>query len=318
MRLTEWKEKRYNQWTLPDFFYQLDSMTSLPNLLWLRSFEAASRLGSFTAAGAELGLTQAAVSNHISALETQLGHILFERTTRKVELTESGRAYLQPVRKALLDLAVSTEGLFGSRTTGTVTIRAPISEAVLIIAPALAGFQREHPDIRIRLLSAIWADTVLATGIDIEIRLGTGNWPGCLAEPLETEYVVPVCHPELAETLKSPRDLCRHPLIHILGFDDHWPRFLEALNLKAPGNARAATVDTSLAAVELAAARGGVTLLLERIATRLEENGRLAIPFDTKIPSGQSHYLIHRDKAPRLSPAARLTENWLRSLFSGE
>ena len=65
-------------------------MSALPNLVWLRSFEAVSRLGGFTAAGAELGLTQAAVSTHISALESQLGHQLFERTTRKLELTESG------------------------------------------------------------------------------------------------------------------------------------------------------------------------------------------------------------------------------------
>ncbi|MCV0427982.1 MAG: LysR family transcriptional regulator [Roseibium sp.] len=293
-------------------------MASLPNLLWLRSFEAASRLGSFTAAGAELGLTQAAVSNHISALETQLGHVLFERTTRKVELTESGRAYLQPVRKALQDLAISTEGLFGNLSSGTVTVRAPISEAVLIIAPALAEFQQENPDIKIRLLSAIWADTVLETGIDIEIRLGTGNWSGGQAEPLGTEYIVPVCHPDLAGKLCSAADLTEHPLIHILGFDDHWSRFFEAQDLAAPDKANTATVDTSLAAVELAAARGGVTLLLERVATQLAATGRLAIPLETKIPSGQSHYLIHRDKAPRLSPAARLTENWLRSLFSGE
>ncbi|MES0810861.1 LysR substrate-binding domain-containing protein [Roseibium sp. SCPC15] len=292
-------------------------MKSLPNLLWLRSFEAASRLGSFTAAGAELGLTQAAVSNHISALETRLGHVLFERTTRKVGLTESGRAYLQPVRKALQDLAVSTEGLFGSRSSGTVTIRAPISEAVLIIAPALAEFQKVQPDLDIRLLSAIWADTVLETGIDIEIRLGAGTWPGCQAEPFGTEFIVPVCHPELAKSLNSPNELSELPLIHILGFDDHWPHFFEALEQERPDNTKGVTVDTTLAAVEWAAAKGGVALVLERIALRLAEAGRLEIPFGTRIPSGQNHYLIHRDRTPSRSPAVQTVENWLRGLFGG-
>lgn len=200
-------------------------MSALPNLVWLRSFEAVSRLGGFTAAGAELGLTQAAVSTHISALESQLGHQLFERTTRKLELTASGRAYLPSVRKALQDLAVSTDSLFGNRTAGSVTIRAPISETVLIIAPALAEFQKVNPELDIRLLSAIWADTALETGTDIEIRLGTGNWPGAHAEPLGPEKIVPVCHPRLAERLKEPADLMDVPRIHILGFDDHWPRF---------------------------------------------------------------------------------------------
>ncbi|PVB59939.1 LysR substrate-binding domain-containing protein [Labrenzia sp. 011] len=291
-------------------------MRSLPNLLWLRSFEAASRLGSFTAAGGELGLTQAAVSTHISALETQLGHQLLERTTRKVGLTAAGSAYLPSVRKALQDLALSTEGLFGKRTAGTVTIRAPISEAALIIAPALAAFQQEHPELRIRLLSAIWADTILESGIDIEIRLGTGSWPGTHAEPLGTEVIVPVCAPDLAATIRHPRQLLDHPRIHVLGFDDHWPRFLETIGQPPETRQPGVTVDTSLAAVELAAARGGTTLLLGKIASRLTENGRLAIPYDLEIPSLQTHFLLTRDNAAAPKAATGMVEAWLRELFA--
>nr|WP_319382762.1 LysR substrate-binding domain-containing protein [uncultured Roseibium sp.] len=292
-------------------------MQALPNLLWLRSFEAASRLRSFTAAGNELGLTQAAISTHISALETQLGHQLLERTTRKIELTASGRAYLPAVRKALQELAVSTEGLFGNRTTGSVTIRAPISEGVLLIAPALPAFRETHPDIEIRLLSAIWANTVLETGIDIEIRLGDGNWPGMRAEPLGTEFIVPVCHPELKNSFKKLSDLIETDRIHTLGFDDHWSRYFDALGLETPPEGSSITVDTSLAAVELAAAQSGVALLLERVALSLVASGRLVIPFEPKIPSVQTHYLLQRDADRPRKPAARTVENWLRRLFAG-
>jgi len=291
-------------------------MNPLPNLLWLRSFEAASRLGSFTAAGAELGLTQSAVSTHIRSLESQLGHQLMERTTRKVDLTASGRAYLPSVRKALQDLAASTESLFGNRTRGTVTIRAPISETVLIISPALAGFRKDHPDIDIRLLSAIWADTALDTGTDIEIRLGTGSWPGARAEPLGTETIVPVCSPDLAARLKVPKALLDHPRIHILGFDDHWPRTFEALGLQQPEKPSGVTVDTSLAAVELAVANGGVALLLGKVAARLAKSGRLAVPFEVNIPSVRTHYLLQRDSATPRKPAAQRVEAWLRELFA--
>lgn len=292
-------------------------MQSLPNLLWLRSFEAASRLGSFTAAGNELGLTQAAVSNHINALESQLGHHLLERTTRKVSLTESGRAYLPSVRKALQDLAVSTESLFGKRTPGTVTIRAPISEAVLLIAPGLPRFQEENPELNIRLLSAIWADTVLEKGIDIEIRLGTGNWPGVHSESLGTEHVVPVCHPDLASELGSLRALKSQRRVQILGFDDHWTRYFEAIDMGAPNTQANVTVDTSLAAVEWVTSKGGVALLLERVARRLEDSGRIAIPFDIKVPSGQDHYLIHNDRQASRSAGSRRVEGWIRGLFAG-
>ncbi|WP_298983833.1 LysR substrate-binding domain-containing protein [uncultured Roseibium sp.] len=289
-------------------------MLSVPNLQWLRSFEAASRLGSFTAAGEELGLTQAAISTHIRALEQQLGHQLLFRSTRKVDLTASGKAYLPSVRKALTDLAVSTTGLFGTTSPGSVTIRAPISEAVLIIAPALASFQNGHPEIEIRLLSAIWADTVLETGIDIEIRLGAGNWPGTHAEALGPETVIPVCHPDHAGTLKSAADLAEYPLIHILGFENHWTRFFEAQEISMPAD-RDITVDTSLAAVEWAAAKGGVALLLGRVARQLASSGRLAIPFETTIPSLQTHYLLHREGSSVRKPSTQKVESWLRDLF---
>lgn len=292
-------------------------MQALPNLLWLRSFEAASRLRSFTAAGNELGLTQAAISTHISALETQLGHQLLERTTRKIELTASGSAYLPAVRKALQELAVSTEGLFGNRTAGSVTIRAPISEGVLLIAPALPAFREMHPDIEIRLLSAIWANTVLETGIDIEIRLGDGNWPGMQADSLGTEFIVPVCHPELINRIKKLSDLIEIERIHTLGFDDHWARYFDAVGLETPPEGLTITVDTSLAAVELAAAQSGVALLLERVAESLVASGRLVIPFEAKIPSVQTHYLLQREADQPRKPAARTVENWLRRLFAG-
>lgn len=291
-------------------------MASLPNLLWLRSFEAVSRLGGFTAAGAELGLTQAAVSTHISSLETQLGHQLFERTTRKLELTASGQAYLPAVRKALQELAVSTDSLFGNRSAGSVTIRAPISEAVLIIAPALTEFQKVNPTLDIRLLSAIWADTALDTGTDIEIRLGTGNWSGVHAEPLGPETIVPVCHPDLAGKLKQPADLMDLPRIHILGFDDHWPSYFDALGLPQPSTRTSVTVDTSLAAVELAAAGGGVALLLGKVAARLAATGRLTPPLFPGLPSMRTHYLLNRDNASPRKPAVQRVETWLRDLFA--
>lgn len=290
-------------------------MTTLPNLLWLRSFEATGRLGSFTAAGAELGLTQAAVSSHISALESRLGHALLQRTTRKVGLTESGRAYLPSVAKALQDLTQSTEALFGGQAAGTVTIRAPISAAALVIAPALTAFRAVHPGIAVRLLSAIWADTALESRIDIEVRLGNGDWPGCRAEQLGEDFVVPVCAPGLAARLKSRADLLDAPRARILGFDDHWSRYFQTIEMSPENTIPSVTVDTTLAAVEWVASGGGVALILERAASRLAAAGRLAIPFETRIPLEQAHYLIERDNAPAKSAAVRLTESWLREVF---
>ena len=89
------------------------------NLNWLRSFEAAARLLSFTAASREIGLTQTAVSQHIKALEALLDAKLFLRRPKSLQLTDAGKAYLVTVREALDMLEMSATGLFGPRRMRT-------------------------------------------------------------------------------------------------------------------------------------------------------------------------------------------------------
>ncbi len=99
----------------------------LPNLAWLRSFEAAARTCSFAAAATELRLSSGAISYQIRALEAHLGFSLFERLPRGVKLTAMGVAYLPPVRKAFEELADSTIGLFGGSERVQITVNAPVS-----------------------------------------------------------------------------------------------------------------------------------------------------------------------------------------------
>src|SRR5580765_1950632 len=95
----------------------------LPPLDWLRSFEAAARLSNFTAAAAELGLTQAAVSQHVRSLEDRLRQPLFIRLARGVELTPEGAAYLPHLQSAFAVIGNSTWELFEPKTLQSVTIR---------------------------------------------------------------------------------------------------------------------------------------------------------------------------------------------------
>lgn len=290
-------------------------MSTLPNLLWLRSFETAARLGSFTAAAQELGLTQAAVSTHIRNLEGQLGHSLFRRSTRKLTLTEIGKAYLPSVRKAIDDLALSTAGLFGAKKPGTVTLRAPISTAVLVLAPQLPDFLTAHPLINVRLLSAIWAETVLETEVDIDVRLGAGNWPDGHSVLLAKDTITPVCAPPLAKEITGPEKLSSSPLIHILGFEDQWDRYFSQCGMAPPQDRPRIMADTTLAAVELAAAGAGVALILERAAVRQKDAGRLATPLDISIPLGQDHYLVEQDHKIRARPEVESVRTWLKSIL---
>ena len=109
----------------------------LPPLEWVRAFEAAARLGSFTAAAAETGLTQPAVSQRIGQLEKHLGAQLFIRQARTIALTVEGETWLPHVQAALRELSDSSDLLF-SRGRQRLTISASQSVISMWLAPRLS------------------------------------------------------------------------------------------------------------------------------------------------------------------------------------
>ena len=277
----------------------------LPPLSWLRSFEASARHCSFTAAAEELNLTQAAVSNQVRSLEKQLGYPLFERLSRSLRLTDMGRAYLPPVRKAFEDLSMSTAGLFGNQAQATLTIRAPISFAVSWLSPRLARFRREQPGIDIRLCSAIWAEHLSADRTDIDIRFGDGKWAGFDSELLMNDSAILVCSPSLADQPTSGE------LIHVMGLEDMWSRYFRlsgGTENPVPGGIN---VDTSLAAMEMAANGNGAAIVLDCFAATYLQSGRLVSPTDLAIPVKQSHYLLMPENESRHRPEIMAFRNWL-------
>lgn len=115
----------------------------------LRVFEAAARLGSFTRAAQELGMTQAAVSWRIRDTEKRLGRDLFTRGTRQVTLTPEGERLsaasteaMSLLRRALMDMLESDQGVLSITTLQTL--------ATQWLAPRLGGFQLANPDLGAR------------------------------------------------------------------------------------------------------------------------------------------------------------------------
>ncbi len=144
------------------------------NLNWLRTFNAAARHLSFTAASHEMGLTQTAVSQHIKALEARLGQNLFIRGARSLQLTDIGQAYLISVRDALEHLEFSTSGLFGPELETTIVVRA--SAAMIIwLSPKLSAFQNEYPYTDIKLVTSLWQNEMEKHPVDVDILLASQN-----------------------------------------------------------------------------------------------------------------------------------------------
>ncbi|MCJ8337897.1 MAG: LysR substrate-binding domain-containing protein [Pseudomonadales bacterium] len=145
------------------------------DLISLRSFITVVEVGSFIGAAQLLEASTAAVSRRISGLETALGVKLLNRTTRQLDLTEAGRQFYADVVNIFLSLDEAEEKIrSGSKTIkGTLRIAAPLSFGIQCLSPALAGFMRRYPELKVQLLLDDRLTDLVAEGIDIAIRIGS-------------------------------------------------------------------------------------------------------------------------------------------------
>lgn len=295
-------------------------LVGLPTLTWLRAFEAAARTSSFTAAAEELRLTSGAISYQIRALEAHLGFALFERLPRGVRLTPMGVAYLPPVRRAFEQLADSTVGLFGGTERSQISVHAPVSLAALWLAPKLPAFGAAFPSIDVRLSSVIWDNPAPDEATDLEIRYGSGQWRGYRAERLMNPRIVALCSPSMLERARSVGDaaawLPRH-LIHIMGHENHWLQVRLALKLAEHAPAPGPTVDTTIAALELAAAGAGCALAHRIFLDAYLSTARLVPALEHEFADDSSYFVLTPERPQRVRREVQQFRDWLISSAAG-
>ena len=283
----------------------------LPNLNLLRAFEAAARNSNFTAAAKELSLTSAVISRHIQVLENSLGFSLFERLPRSVILTRRGAAYLPPVRQVLDDISASTTELFGLSGESFVKIRAPISFGVLNLAPRLARFNKESPNIEVRVSTSLWADEVEADSYDVEIRFGEGRWSGYHADLLLDEGFVAVCSPYLYPMPRNLAQMAKGKLISVIGDEVAWLDAMRLANIKTVKPRGILRADTYLVAVQLALSAAGALMLPRSIADPYIKSRQLISLIDFDLPMSGAHYLLRKDDHGRAKPEVAILQQWL-------
>ena len=295
-------------------------LTGLPPLLLLRAFEAAARASSFTAAAKELNLTQAAVSYQVRALEEHLCFSLFERMPRGVKLTAMGVAYLAPVRKAFDDLAISTVGLFGTRAQVHIAVQAPVSFAALWLAPRLPRFFAAYPNIEVRLSSTVWDTAAPDDATDLEVRYGDGRFQGYIAEPLLNQDLVVACSPAVQARTPASLELgvrIQNQMIHIMGHETHWLQVFRALAFGDIDAIAGPTVDTTMAALELATSDAGYVVTHPLFLDAYLRTGRLVLPSDQTFTDPQSYYVVAPDRPQRTRREVHVFREWLKREAGG-
>ncbi|MCC4799262.1 transcriptional regulator GcvA [Enterovibrio norvegicus] len=286
----------------------------LPPLNWLRSFEAAARHLSFTHASQELHITQAAISQQIKGLESQLGTTLFVRLPRGLELTEAGAAYLPVVHEAIEKLSEITEELFGQGRSKLLNVRVNLVFFIHWLAPRLQTFSDNHPNINLRITSNIWVNNrENSNNFDVEVTHGKGKWAHLEAHRLTWDVLYPVCSPTFAATLDtafSPSDLLKQKLIHVIGYEDGWGHWFTRMGLPYAEFDRGSQFDTLVNALEVAVNHGGIALGRSSLVERYIDEGKLVRLFDTKVTTQEAFYLVS-SKSKALHPHAQAFIDWL-------
>lgn len=191
-------------------------------LAWLFAFEAAGRHSSFTRAADELGVTQAAVSKQILALEAHLGQKLFRRKARRVELTAAGQQLLDTTSFALGAIARTMRDLQESQD-GPLTIALSIALSQYWLMPRLSDFTARHPGIPIRIIAQDEPEKALDADL-LVVFARSDNPLVSGARCLFGATVVAMASRDFlqAHPLHSISDVIRATLIHHDATDSSW------------------------------------------------------------------------------------------------
>ena len=291
----------------------------LPSLDLLKGFEAAARLLSFTKAGAELYLSQSAVSRQIQELEDQLGVRLFQRRHRALALTEAGQVLYPAAAQVLATMRGVTDRLRAASGRRMLSVTTTHSFAALWLIPRLAGFTRDHPGVDVRITAETKVQDLERDGLDLALRHGPASLAGPNALRLFGEKVFPVCSPQLLKKkpLDKPADLQHHILLQ---FDDpegrhpwlHWKTWLEVERIADLRPAGTLSFSGYEQIIPAAVAGHGVALGRSPLVQDLISSGELVAPFKSSADPARSYFaILAKNAAGRPEVAAFLA--WLKA-----
>ena len=183
-------------------------------------FVEVARANSFRRAAEVLGLPNSTVSRRIAELERDVGLRLFNRSTRRVELTEGGRLYFENCKRILQEADLARQELIDLQAQPSGLIRAsmPVDFSVLYLSPLLADFSQRYPSIRFDLdLTPNRADLV-GDPVDVAIRMGRPEDQNLIARPIARLRTILVAAPDYLARRgipAQPQDLLGHDCLRM-------------------------------------------------------------------------------------------------------
>jgi putative choline sulfate-utilization transcription factor len=288
---------------------------TLPPLPSLLAFEAAARLQNFSQAAKALGMTQSAVSQHVTALEQMIGQPLFRRLHRGVALTEAGITLYGAVGRGLdIIEAVLTE-LKREPRAPSLSIATDFGFASFWLMPRLEALADALPGVDVRIVTAQHAPVVAHQDSDVTIAFGTA---GLRDIRLSQESVLPVCSPGFLARYRErdgTPDWARLPLLDLEGLEPSrwlsWRDWFAVMGLP-PRRPRQPAVhfNTYPLVVEAAMLGQGAALGWQPLLERHLASGALVAMTEAPVATDRG-YLLLEAAAAAGNPAVPLFRHWL-------
>lgn len=258
--------------------------------------------GSFTAAAEKLGMSAAAVSRAVTALEARLGTQLLARTTRSVRATDAGVAYVEACRKVLDTItdAESTIAADAANPVGTLTVSAPVLFGQRFVAPLINAYALRYPDVSVNAVYLDRTTRLLEEGVDVAIRIGHLGDSSTFAVRLglvrRQTFASPAYLAQHGEPT-HPDELIDHHCVSFTGVSQplEWTYYENGSKLAARVQPRM-IVNLAPAAISAAMDSVGITQLLSYQAAPEVESGTLVPILRAYEPESMPVNLLHIER----------------------
>ncbi|GMG81023.1 transcriptional regulator GcvA [Paralimibaculum aggregatum] len=265
-------------------------------------------------AAAELGVTESAVSHQIRQLEERLHTALFDRSSGRLVLTETGRRYLARIEPALREIEAATAEVLPARGRTGVRLTLPTSFAATWLIPRLGAFEAANPGIDVQLVLTARLVDLVRDQVDLAIRHGRGSWPGVEAAHLFEDLATPVTAPGLLPAAEGPLSALPGGVRYLVNrlTPGEWEEWARARGLAPPPAETMLPLDAIEQVLQLAEAGHGIGLGRSPYIEPRLERGTLIAPFGGADPTGTGYFLC---RAAGVSPsaAARRLARWLEA-----
>jgi len=299
-------------------------LTIMDTVDGLKTIVAVVETGSFTQASERLGMSKALVSKYVGQVEARLGVRLFNRSTRRLALTEAGRSYYQQALPLLDEFTALIDNVSGEQSNprGLLRISVPVTFGEMCLAPLLPKFLASYPDMQVELQLLDRMIDMLEEGVDVVVRIGGVDDSNFVARHIQSLPLVLCASPDYIARRGQPlnaQDIADHDCIIDSNFriGKQWPV------LSPEGASHVVEVSSRIAAnspravKEIAMAGGGIGMIPRFIVADALKVGSLQeiLPGYSTLEFGLFAIYPHRRYLPR---KVRCFIDFLQREFSAE